>query len=415
MTAMAVTEMVCWPQNKDCAGPSHCGTTKRLRKLIICTILITAVYILIWPAARYFNIINGKKPQTTRVVTTQPAQPPRAQSAHTDTRLPAQPPPQPVHPPQSAQPHRPAHPPQPPHPPQSARPHRPARPPQPPHAPLPAQPTRPALVFGALAPESSWQFKAKALRYVRKITAKLNLATQLQKWKLGNYKKDVHIGHYNTCAVVGNSGVLLGSQCGAEIDSMDYVIRIDLPVINGYEKDVGKRTSMVLFNLKGPDRIRESSLFKNRSRDVYESRFRSVEGAVLFADKRSRKNLNTAVKAYKLSFPLLTRTGKLRTGIMGIASQIAKKKMRGSPSVGLVGVLLMTTMCDHPYMYGFYPFTQDANNNSILYHYYPGDFVDPPLHHAFAPQHKMNQEYDFNRELHRRGVLKMQVGPCGKQ
>ncbi|XP_035680365.1 CMP-N-acetylneuraminate-poly-alpha-2,8-sialyltransferase-like [Branchiostoma floridae] len=362
--------------------------------------LLTAFYMLIWQVPRYFNITYVE----TRVVPTRPAYRYLNQPAQSS---------RPGHPPQQAQLPQPAQPSQPPAPP--AQPIRPPQRSQAAQPPRPAQPSRPTLVFGNLAPESAWHFRPDALTDVRNITAKLNLNSNLRKWKLGNFTEDVDIGHYNTCAVVGNSGVLLGSQCGAEIDSMDYVIRIDLPAIKGYEKDVGKRTSMVLFNLKGPDRIRQSALFKNRSQDVYESRFRSAEGAVLFADKRSRKNIETAVKAYKLSFPLLSRPGKLRTGISRTASEIANKKMKGTPSVGLVSVLMMTTFCDHPYMYGFYPFTEDANNNSILYHYYPGDFVDPPLHHAFAPKHKMNQEYDFNRELHKRGVLKMQVGPCGKQ
>ncbi|XP_035693555.1 CMP-N-acetylneuraminate-poly-alpha-2,8-sialyltransferase-like [Branchiostoma floridae] len=364
---MAVPKVISWPQNKNYAGSSPCGSTKRLRKFLMFATLLTAFYMLIWQVPRYFNVTYGEN----RVMPYRPA--------HLN---------QPARPPQPSQ---------------SAQPSRPAR------------QSQPALEFGNLAPESAWQFRPKALRDVREITEKLNLTTQLRKWKLGNFTEDVHIGQYNTCAVVGNSGVLLGSQCGAEIDSMDYVIRIDLPAIKGFEKDVGKRTSMVLFNFKGPRRIRQSSLFSNRSQDVYESRFRSVEGAVLFVDKRSIENIETAVKAYRLSFPLITRSGELRTGIKRAASEIANKKMKGAPSIGLVSVLMMTTFCDYPYMYGFYPFTEDANNNSVLYHYYPGDFVYPPLHHAFAPMHHMNEEYNFNRELHRQGVLKMQVGPCGNQ
>ncbi|XP_066289589.1 CMP-N-acetylneuraminate-poly-alpha-2,8-sialyltransferase-like isoform X2 [Branchiostoma lanceolatum] len=354
---MAVTSSLNnWPQNKDYVGSNFCGITKQLRRFLLCATLLTAVYILIWPGASMIYAGSSQVlPHVTRAIPAQPHQP--------------------------------------------------------------AQPTQPVLVFGTLAPESPWEFRPEALKEVRDIASKLNFMHRPHTWKLGNYKKDVHIGHYNTCAVVGNSGVLLGSQCGAEIDSMDYVIRIDLPVINGYEKDVGKRTDLILFNLKGPDRIRQSSLFKNRSRDVYESRFRSVEGAVLFADKRAVEDIKTAVEAYKLSFPLLSRggKGKLRVGVNEIASEIAKKNITGIPSIGLVSVLMMTTICDHPYMYGFYPFTSDANNNSILYHYYPGDFVDPPLYHNFSQEHHMDDEWIFHRDLHRRGVLKMQVGPCGKQ
>ncbi|XP_078671389.1 LOW QUALITY PROTEIN: alpha-2,8-sialyltransferase 8B-like [Branchiostoma floridae x Branchiostoma belcheri] len=234
----------------------------------------------------------------------------------------------------------------------------------------------------------------------------MKLTRGMHKWKLGNYTEDVNIGHYNTCAVIDNSGVLLKSQCGAEIDSMDYVIRIDLPVIRGYERDVGRRTSMVIFNIKGPDRIRQSSQFKNRSQDVYESRFRAVDGAILVADKRAANDLRIAVETYKMSFPLISRSG--RDGIRKTASKIVNKRMTGVPGIaGLVSVVMMTTICDRLYMYGFYPFTQDANNNTILYHYYPGDFVNPPLYHNFSRQHRMNQEYNFNRELH------MQVGQCG--
>ncbi|XP_066299293.1 CMP-N-acetylneuraminate-poly-alpha-2,8-sialyltransferase-like [Branchiostoma lanceolatum] len=347
MAAMAVTKSVN-------SGPISHRTTKRLRNVFMCATLLTAVYILMWPGARYFKITN---------INTETFQTRQTRNV------------------------------------------------------MPSQPT--TLVFGTLAPESPWQFRAEALKKVRKITSKLNLSARLQKWKSGNFTRDVttlSTGHYNTCAVVGNSGVLLGSQCGAEIDSMDYVIRLDLPVIKDFESDVGKRTSMILFNSKGSGRIRKSSLFTNRSQDVYESRFQNVEGAsLLVPDLKAAKSIETALEAYKLSFPLFTLEGTLKDGINRIASAIAKKKMKATPSLGLVALLMTTTFCDNPHVYGFYPFTSDANNNSVLYHYYPGDFVYPPLHHAFDPRHSMNEEYDFNRELHRRGVMKMQVGQCGTQ
>ncbi|XP_016305794.1 alpha-N-acetylgalactosaminide alpha-2,6-sialyltransferase 1-like isoform X3 [Sinocyclocheilus anshuiensis] len=46
------------------------------------------------------------------------------------------------------------------------------------------------------------------------------------------------------CAVVGTGGILNGSRLGKEIDSSDYVFRVNAAIIAGHEEDVGKRTSV---------------------------------------------------------------------------------------------------------------------------------------------------------------------------
>ncbi|KAA0710015.1 CMP-N-acetylneuraminate-beta-galactosamide-alpha-2,3-sialyltransferase 1 [Triplophysa tibetana] len=46
-----------------------------------------------------------------------------------------------------------------------------------------------------------------------------------------------------TCAVVGNSGNLLRSHYGSLIDSNDFVMRINKGPMEGFEKDVGSRTT----------------------------------------------------------------------------------------------------------------------------------------------------------------------------
>uniref|UniRef100_A0A3Q1INM2 alpha-N-acetylgalactosaminide alpha-2,6-sialyltransferase n=1 Tax=Anabas testudineus TaxID=64144 RepID=A0A3Q1INM2_ANATE len=46
------------------------------------------------------------------------------------------------------------------------------------------------------------------------------------------------------CAVVGTAGILNGSRMGKEIDSHDYVFRMNGAVIKGYEEDVGNKTSV---------------------------------------------------------------------------------------------------------------------------------------------------------------------------
>ncbi|XP_028976392.1 alpha-N-acetylgalactosaminide alpha-2,6-sialyltransferase 1 isoform X2 [Esox lucius] len=46
------------------------------------------------------------------------------------------------------------------------------------------------------------------------------------------------------CAVVATGGILNGSRMGKEIDSHDYVFRMNGAVTKGYEEDVGNRTSV---------------------------------------------------------------------------------------------------------------------------------------------------------------------------
>ncbi|XP_030630995.1 alpha-N-acetylgalactosaminide alpha-2,6-sialyltransferase 1 [Chanos chanos] len=47
-----------------------------------------------------------------------------------------------------------------------------------------------------------------------------------------------------SCAVVGTGGILYGSKKGKEIDSHDYVFRLNGAVIEGFEEDVGNKTSV---------------------------------------------------------------------------------------------------------------------------------------------------------------------------
>lgn len=53
---------------------------------------------------------------------------------------------------------------------------------------------------------------------------------------------------YKTCAVVGNSGILLKHDLGDVIDSHEFVIRLNNARTGGFERDVGSKTTLSFVN-----------------------------------------------------------------------------------------------------------------------------------------------------------------------
>ncbi|XP_031209683.1 alpha-N-acetylgalactosaminide alpha-2,6-sialyltransferase 2 [Mastomys coucha] len=51
------------------------------------------------------------------------------------------------------------------------------------------------------------------------------------------------------CAVVGNGGILNGSRQGQKIDAHDYVFRLNGAITEGFERDVGTKTSFYGFTV----------------------------------------------------------------------------------------------------------------------------------------------------------------------
>ncbi|XP_078686258.1 CMP-N-acetylneuraminate-poly-alpha-2,8-sialyltransferase-like isoform X1 [Branchiostoma floridae x Branchiostoma belcheri] len=287
----------------------------------------------------------------------------------------------------------------------------------------------------SVAPSDSWTFNAEEIRKVRNATAILHPNVRLQSNKLGigscqkrrgrRRRNSCHpapfkynVSLQTTCAVVGNGGILLGSHCGSEINSKDYIIRMDVPAIKGFERDVGRKTNMTILNFSTPRRIESSSRLENRTQDVYESRMTDINGTVLIATARDHFSLKIALKKYQnLSFVLLTSKDSFKFGplIRRVASDVSSKngtKPRGPPSTGLATVLTAITFCDQLHLYGFFPFKEDENKKPLPYHYYPGDFVEPIIQ---AKKHKMGKEHQFYKELQQRGVLKLHVGKCDEK
>nr|GMD67293.1 beta-1,6-galactosyltransferase GALT29A [Ipomoea batatas]GMD71328.1 beta-1,6-galactosyltransferase GALT29A [Ipomoea batatas]GMD73857.1 beta-1,6-galactosyltransferase GALT29A [Ipomoea batatas] len=63
-----------------------------------------------------------------------------------------------------------------------------------------------------------------------------------------NGKSEMERERYSSCAVVGNSGILLNSEYGKVIDGHEVVIRLNNARTGGFERNVGSKTSISFVN-----------------------------------------------------------------------------------------------------------------------------------------------------------------------
>ncbi|KAI3716573.1 hypothetical protein L1987_67539 [Smallanthus sonchifolius] len=112
--------------------------------------------------------------------------------------------------------------------------------------------TRPRSVRGGSVDLSSEEFRKLRLEFRRNLqiwwrrhrfdpdvmSNMVNILTSGRKYK---YK-------YKTCAVVGNSGILLKSNLGDTIDAHEFIIRLNNARNGGFERFVGSKTSLSFMN-----------------------------------------------------------------------------------------------------------------------------------------------------------------------
>nr|XP_048724364.1 alpha-2,8-sialyltransferase 8B isoform X3 [Caretta caretta] len=87
--------------------------------------------------------------------------------------------------------------------------------------------------------------------------------------------------HFRTCAIVGNSGILLNSGCGREIDAHSFVIRCNLAPVQDYAWDVGMKTDLVTMNPSVIQRAFED-LVNETWREKLLQRLHSLNGSILW-------------------------------------------------------------------------------------------------------------------------------------
>ncbi|KAI5097228.1 alpha-2,8-sialyltransferase 8F [Silurus meridionalis] len=215
---------------------------------------------------------------------------------------------------------------------------------------------------------------------------------------------------WDTCAVVGNGGILAKSGCGKQIDSASFVIRCNLPpVSNAHEKDTGNKTNLVTAN--------PSILFeKYRALNFRQRRFvtdMQVYGDSLFLLPAFSFQQNTAVSLralYSLSDfsnngprAIFFNPSYLRN-LTGFWRGQGIRSVR--LSTGIMMVSLALELCNNVNLYGFWPFgTHPHTHQQLNNHYYDNKPTNKRMH-------SMPVEFKVLQNLHNMGVIHVHLGEC---
>ncbi|XP_077993145.1 alpha-N-acetylneuraminate alpha-2,8-sialyltransferase ST8SIA3-like [Glandiceps talaboti] len=221
--------------------------------------------------------------------------------------------------------------------------------------------------------------------------------------------------HYSTCAVVGSSGILLGSSCGQEIDSADFVFRCNMATRSGFQDDVGFKTDFMTIN-PGIVKDRFNLLQSVQDRSNFLRALKELGNATLWSPTFT--HFGSSIPLRVLADFLLEYQDKVNVKL-ALLGEGAIKYIKGFWKVlynfteqrittGLFMYTFAVPICDEIRLYGFYPFQYDASNKTIPWHYY-----DPTsMTHWTKIVHKMPEEYAILRILHSRGLLKLKTGKC---
>eukprot|EP00899_Mesostigma_viride_P007433 jgi/Mesvir1/16691/Mv15087-RA.1 len=180
-----------------------------------------------------------------------------------------------------------------------------------------------------------------------------------------NYEKDILIGQvtpkvlqalphedaafpkpvYNSCAIVGSSGILLNYRHADEIDSHDVVMRFNSAPTKHFESFVGRKTTHRITN--------------SRNFNYHES-----------ADEHVFVHLRTASSLRRL----VEERGRTRKRMYGIHPQFHRwmdRTFNFLATSGLNGIVIALHKCVHIHLYGFHIHPQ----HGVFYHYYNKDDV----------------------------------------
>ncbi|XP_030283648.1 beta-galactoside alpha-2,6-sialyltransferase 2 [Sparus aurata] len=168
-------------------------------------------------------------------------------------------------------------------------------------------------------------------------------------------------GSFKTCAVVTSAGAILRSGLGKEIDTHDAVLRFNAAPTEGYERDVGNKTTIRIINsqiLANPKhRFNTSSIYKNVTLVAWDPapytvnlhKWYASPDYNLFGPYVEHRKLHPDQPFYILHPSYVWRLWDV------IQGNTQENIQPNPPSSGFIGILLMMALCEQVHVYEYIP------------------------------------------------------------
>ena len=159
-------------------------------------------------------------------------------------------------------------------------------------------------------------------------------ASTLARWQdlISAHASPTLLRRQHRCAVVGSSGVLTNSSLGAQIDKADHIIRMNTAPTEGFDRDVGSRTTIRVATLTAGQHVRKQFRESASTVLVYYCHVYWIGACWGYIPREPAPRLNP--------------------GLLRVAQALLRTN-RLFPTSGMMSILLAMSLCERIDLFGF--------------------------------------------------------------